>query len=378
MFPASTARIEGMAKAQLRHSIGQLLVVGLSSPELTATEKAWLRLLRPAGIILFRRNIEAVEQTHRLLDEASEFCTPFAFRFVDVEGGLVDRLRDVISPMRSAQTVARTDKTQLMREHGVLIGREVRALGFNTTLAPVLDLGLPESELVMKTRVASPDPREVIRYAKEFLSGLKAEGVLGCGKHFPGLGGGTLDSHAATPSIERSADDLWQEDLLPYRKLHRDLPIVMISHAAYPETKGGATPASVSSFWIKEVLRKKIGYRGLVLSDDMEMGGILKHMSIEEAAITTVASGSDLIEVCHSPELIFRAYEALLTQAEQSSAFSKLIEARARNVQSWQRKLLGKQKPSAITEKGVEKLRNDVERFFHKVEKVKRERAIQA
>lgn len=378
MFKVSKVRIEHMAKTQLRHSVGQLLIVGLSGPELTATERAWLRLLRPAGVILFRRNIETVEQTWRLLEEATEFCTPFAFRFVDVEGGLVDRLRDVISPMRSVQTVAQAGKAQLMREHGALIGREIRALGFNTTLAPVLDLGLPESEPVMKTRVASPDPREVIRYADEFLSGLKAEGVLGCGKHFPGLGGGTLDSHAATPSIERSFQDLWQEDLLPYRKIHRSLPIVMISHAAYPQTKGGSTPASVSGFWIKDVLRKKIGYRGLVLSDDMEMGGILKHMPIEEATIAAVTSGNDLVEICHSPELIFRAYEALLTEAEQSSSFAKRVEAHAKDVSTWQRKLLSKQKPFSLSERGVEKLREDVERFFHKVEKARAEKARRA
>lgn len=363
-----------MAKTQLRHSVGQLLIVGLSGPELTATERAWLKLIRPAGIILFRRNIETVEQTRRLLEEATGYCTQPAFRFVDVEGGLVDRFRDVIGISRSAQTVARTGKARLMREHGRLIGREVRALGFNTTLAPVLDLALPESAPVMKTRVAAPDPEGVIRYTSEFLEGLRSEGILGCGKHFPGLGGGTLDSHEATPLIQRSYQDLWQFDLLPYRKLHRSLPIVMISHAAYPMTQGGSTPASISSFWINTVLRKQIGFRGLVLSDDMEMGGILKHMPMEEAAISAVSAGSDLIEICHSQELIFRAYEALLARAEQSSAFAKQIEARAKNIRTWQRKLLGKQKTSPLSEKGVQKLREDVQHFFQRIEKEKAER----
>lgn len=358
-----------MAKTLLRHSVGQLLIVGLSGPELTATERAWLRLLQPAGVILFRRNIESVEQTRHLLDQATALCVPNAFRFVDVEGGLVDRLRDVLAPMPSAQAVAQTGKERLVQQHGALIAREVRALGFNTTLAPVLDLGLPESAQVMRTRVASPSPEGVIRYAEAFLSGLEKEGVLSSGKHFPGLGGGTLDSHEATPSIERRFQALWEEDLLPYRKLHRSLPIVMISHAAYPQTKSKTAPASISSFWIQEVLRKQIGYRGLILSDDMEMGGILKHLTIEEASVEAIVSGSDLLEICHSQELIFRAYEALLSHAEQSSAFAKLIENRAKHVRSQQRKLLGNFKPAQSSERGLQKLRDEVQRFTEKVSK---------
>jgi beta-N-acetylhexosaminidase len=352
-----------MEKSQLRHSVGQLLVVGLSGTELTPTERAWLRLLRPSGVILFRRNIESAEQTRLLLEESTAFCAQPAFRFVDVEGGLVDRLRDVLSPMPSAQAVSQTGKTRLMQQHGSLIGREVRALGLNTTLAPVLDLGLPESAQVMRTRTAAADAEGVIRYASEFLAGLDKEGIIGCGKHFPGLGAGTLDSHEATPQIERSFHNLWREDLVPYQKLYRSLPMVMISHAAYPQTKGKLTPASVSGFWINDILRKRIGYRGLVLSDDMEMGGILKHMPIEEAAIAAISAGSDLIEVCHSPELIIRAYDALLSQAERSTSFAKLIEARVRNIRGWKRKLLNPRKPATISERGWQKLRKDVQSF---------------
>jgi beta-N-acetylhexosaminidase len=352
-----------MGKSQLRHSVGQLLIVGLAGTELIPTERAWLRLLRPAGIILFRRNIESAAQTRRLLEEASELCSQPAFRFVDVEGGLVDRLRDVLLPMPSAQAVAQTGKERLMRKHGSLIGREVQALGFNATLAPVLDLGLPESAQVMRTRTAASDAEGVIRYAAAFLSGLDKEGIIGCGKHFPGLGGGTLDSHEATPRIERSFQNLWEHDLVPYQKLYRSLPIIMISHAAYPQTKGSLAPASVSSFWINDILRKRIGYRGLVLSDDMEMGGILKHMPIEEAAVAAISAGSDLVEICHSPELIFRAYEALLTRAEQSSSFAKLVEARATKVGAEKHKQLSTKKPATISQKGWKKLREDVQSF---------------
>jgi beta-N-acetylhexosaminidase len=311
------------------------MVVGLEAATLTGLERAWLRLVRPAGIILFRRNIENAAQTQKLLAEATRFCRPNALRCVDLEGGTVDRLRDALAPMPSAQAVARAaqKKPALATAHGTLVARAIQAFGFNTPLAPVLDLGLDVSTKVMGTRTAGATPEEIIAYAGAFLDALTVAGVAGCGKHFPGLGGGTLDSHTATPSIDRSMKEIWRQDLAPYRALRDRIPMVMISHAAYPQTAGKATPASVSRFWVERVLRVRIGYRGLVFSDDIEMGGILQHMSIEEAAVAALRAGTNLIEICHSPELILRAYEGLLHEAEHSQAFRSLLLARARQTE---------------------------------------------
>src|SRR5690348_13320085 len=139
----------------LRASVGSLLVVGLAGTELTPLERAWLKLVRPAGVILFRRNIQDAAQSRDLLAEATSFCAPDNLRCVDVEGGTVDRLRDALAPIPSARAVA---KAGFAREHGLLIGRAVKAFGFNTTLAPVLDLALPGSADVMGTRAASATP----------------------------------------------------------------------------------------------------------------------------------------------------------------------------------------------------------------------------
>src|SRR5579872_4653178 len=133
----------------VRQAAGSLLVVGLNATELTGLERAWLRLVRPGGIILFRRNIKDAQQTRLLLEEATGFCCPRAVRCVDVEGGTVNRLRDALAPIASAQAVAEAmrtaKKTALARKHGELIARAVNAFGFNTTLAPVVDLALPEA-----------------------------------------------------------------------------------------------------------------------------------------------------------------------------------------------------------------------------------------
>ena len=351
----------------LRHAVGSLLVVGLSGQELTGLERAWLKLVRPAGIILFKRNVANRAQTRTLLSDATSLCAPHSLRCVDVEGGTVDRLRDALAPMPSAQAVAQkvtqTGRYKLIREQGELIARGVKAFGFNTTLAPVLDLGLPASASVMGTRCAASTSEGVIQYTQEFLAGLALHGVVGCGKHFPGLGGSTLDSHAETPSIERSFDQLWREDLAPYREPVKQLPMIMVNHAAYPKTHGADEPASVSKFWITTVLRQQIGYRGLVFSDDMEMGGILKFMPIEEAAVASGRAGMDLIEICHSPELILRAFEALIAEAERSAAFRNLVIERARDSSRKRAKLFRDEFSPALSAPQFEALRKSIVLF---------------
>src|SRR5215472_11579880 len=319
-------------ETNLRRAVGSLLVVGLTGPELTSLERAWLRLLRPVGVILFRRNIKDAEQTRALLDESTGLCTRSSVRYVDVEGGTVNRLRDALAPLPSAQAVgsAARNKPALAREFGELIARAVKAFGFNTTLAPVVDLALPESAEVMGSRCAAPDAAHVIVFAREFMRGLDAQGGIACGKHFPGLGGAASDTHFVTPEIHRTWQQVWDEDLAPYRELHMQMPIVMTNHAAYPDTPGKNMPASASRFWITTVLRKRIGYRGMILSDDLEMGGILKFLPVDEAAVEAVRAGSDLVEICHSAELILRTYDALLTAAEKSASFRKLLLERAR------------------------------------------------
>jgi beta-N-acetylhexosaminidase len=357
----------------LRHAAGSLLVVGLSGTELTGLERSWLKLVRPSGIILFRRNIVDAAQTRSLLHEATQLCAPHSLRCVDVEGGTVDRLRDSLAPMPSAQAVVRaaqnTGKTSLIREQGELVARAVRAFGFNTTLAPVLDLALPASAKVMGTRSAAATVDGVVEYGRNFLAGLAAQGVVGCGKHFPGLGAGTLDSHLETPTIRRTLRDLNREDLAPYRELCGELPMIMVNHAAYPDTPAGNCPASASPFWITTVLRKRIGYRGIIFSDDLEMGGILKFMPMEEAVIAAIRAGMDLMEICHSPELILRAYEALLAEAERSAAFRNLLLTRAQQT-SRKRKALFSSKPSAaLSARQFEALRARIERFSEVIAK---------
>jgi beta-N-acetylhexosaminidase len=355
----------------IREAAGTLLVVGLAGTELTALERAWLKLIRPGGVILFRRNIVDVEQTRALLNEATGLGARHAVRCVDVEGGTVNRLRDALAPIASAQAVAAADrngkKASLARKHGELIALAVKSFGFNTTLAPVVDLTLPEATDVLGSRTTGATAADVIAYAREFLAGVARQGVVGCGKHFPGLGGASGDTHFVTPAIERRWEQIWNEDAVPYRELHKQMPMIMMNHAAYPRTPGKNVPASASRFWITETLRKKIGYKGIVLSDDLEMGGILKFLPVEEAAVEAIRTGSDLLEICHSAELILRSYEALIAEAERSTAFQKILLKTAGDSARKRARIYPPRGSASPSSKALESLRSKILSFNESV-----------
>jgi beta-N-acetylhexosaminidase len=358
-----------LASHDLRTLAGQLLILGFDGTDLSHSLEEMIRRLQPGGVILFARNIESPRQAHSLLRSLQKCSELPLFRCVDMEGGTVDRLRNAVGPAPSVQDVVQTAHKPYFREHGRLIGGEVRALGFNVDFAPMLDLRFPASRKVLGSRTASEDPKFAASYAREFLRGLKEAGIAGCGKHFPGLGEGTLDSHKALPVVSKSWKPLWEQDLVPYRLLARQLPSVMVAHCAYPAVTGEALPASISRKWIEDVLRKKIGYTGLVVSDDLEMGGILKVATIEEAAVATIQAGADLYLVCHTRELVERAAEAVLKEAERSSRFRRKVEAAAKRVLAAKRRWPALKEPMAPapTDTTVNRLRQKLWEFEEEV-----------
>lgn len=318
----------------LRHRVGQLIIMGLETPETPPATGRLLTSMRPGGVILFARNIQSPHQCAQLLRRCQTAVKTPLFRCVDLEGGTVDRLRNIVASAPAVADIVRTDSDKLFEKHGRLIGEEVRALGFNVDFAPVFDLDLPEARNVLTSRTVSSDPLQIVRYAKRFLKGLTAANVLGCGKHFPGLGGANLDTHKELPAIQRSWKQMWSEDLLPYRELRNEIPFVMVAHATYPQamTKEKKTPASLSRVWITDILKKRVGYNGLVIADDLEMGGVLAAASMEEAALDTIRAGADIFLVCQKEEFVWRCYEAVLREAERDRRFAELITRAADRV----------------------------------------------
>jgi len=348
---------------QVAEQAGQVLIAGVAGPVLSQEERAWFARIRPGGIILFRRNIEDAAEVANLLREANRTGATPLFRCIDLEGGLVDRLRDLIAPMPSAASVFATGKRLLFRQHGWLIAREARALGFNTVFAPVLDLALPESAPVLRTRVVSAAPWRVIDYARGFLAGMKAEEMLSCGKHFPGLGGGQVDSHQSMPIIRRQTRLMWRTDLAPWLAVASSLPFAMVAHASYPWHGRDSEPATVSHYWVTNVLRRQIRFKGVIVSDDMEMGGILSQMPIEEAVVQALLAGVQMIEICRDPALIQRAYEAIVSEAERSPAFREVVASAWRKIYRSKKRWLQPTRRQNLSPARLDRLRDDVKKF---------------
>jgi len=318
--------------------VGQLLIVGFDGTEMSSHLRSLLARLQPAGVILFARNIISGEQTQKLLKDCRACVSTPLFTCVDMEGGKVDRFRNVTGPAPSAADVFASGNLKLYRKHGKTIGESCRAMGFNTDFAPVVDLAFKASRNVMSSRAVSADPNEATAYAREFLAGLRSAGVLGAIKHFPGLGEANLDTHHELPNVDKPWKQLWDADIAPYRALRRESPIVLVGHAAYPAVTHDCTPASLSKKWITEILRRKIGYRGLVVSDDLEMGGVLKAAPIEQAAVGFIRAGGDLCLICHIEEHIERSYEALVKEADRDSKFARRVKESVGRVLAFKKK----------------------------------------
>ena len=354
--------------AGLREQVGQMLIMGFDGTEMSTKLRSTLATLQPGGIILFARNIEHPAQTWQLLRDCEDAVTTPPFLCVDLEGGTVDRLKNAIAPAPAAEDVFATGDKRLFRRHGRVIGDEVRALGFNVDFAPVSDLGFPAAKPVMTSRVVSDDPKQVVVYVREFLRGLEDADVLGCGKHFPGLGEANLDTHKELPAIRKPWKRMWNEDLYPYRALKAQFPFVMVAHAAYPDVMKDKVPATLSKKWMTDVLRKKIGYKGLALCDDLEMGGVLAAASIGEAAVGTVCAGADIYMACHGEEAVWNCFHAVLSEADRDRKFARTVAERSARILDFKRRSRAmKHRVPQPTQRVVDRLQRELWEFSEQV-----------
>ena len=355
-------------RSKFRECLGQLLIVGFEGTEMTSRLRSMLGRIQPAGVILFARNIASAQQTHKLLKDCQSCVSTPLFACVDMEGGTVDRLRNVIGASPAAADVFATGRRKLFHEHGAMIGKACRALGFNTDLAPVVDLASEISGAVMGSRVVSSNPRQATLYAREFLAGLRSAGMLGALKHFPGLGAADLDTHKELPEVNKSFRELWRQDIAPYLTLRRQAPMILVGHAAYPAVTRDRTPASLSKKWITETLRKKVQYRGLVISDDLEMGGVLQTVTVAQAAVEHIRAGGDIGLVCHREEHVLGAYEALVTESERDARFARRANESLARVLAFKRRCEElKRRISTPTAAVVQKLSRELWEFGEQV-----------
>jgi len=330
---------------ELERYAGQVLLAGFDQSAYDAELERLLTEVRPAGVIFYRPNISGIDEFSELVQQVTSTLGDRAglpILALDMEGGSVDRLRHLLAPLPSSRAVAATDDDPFMRQFGALIGEAMAALRLNLDFAPVLDLAAPESEPVMGSRAVSRDPATVVRFARNFLAGLNRSSVLGCGKHFPGLGSGALDTHQEMAPIEAPAEQLWERDLLPFRELHDQLLLMMVNHAWYPALHPPDTPprpASLSRTVVTELLREKVGFGGVVVADDLGMGAVLAGRSVGEAAVAAMEAGCDLLPICRQADLIRAAHRALVERAGADPGFADRLHQAAGRIEVLQQSL---------------------------------------
>jgi beta-N-acetylhexosaminidase len=323
-----------MVSLSLEHRLGQLLFIGIPGPTIDEETRQLLQTVQPGGIILFARNLQSPAQVAKLNRELRHILKVPPLISIDQEGGRVDRLKSIFVPMPSAKKLWLTNDARIAHEHGSLTAQALRLLGFNMNFAPVLDICVhPEAENALQERYFGRRTAEVIRIAGAYLEGLQNSAVIGCGKHFPGLGDSTVDSHEKLPVVSRSEEQMLAEDIRIYidlsAKLNSQLQVVMVAHAYYPALEGPSSkrlPASLSPRIVTDLLRGRMEFHGLAISDDMEMGAISESMPFEEAIIKAVEAGEDMLLICQTPQKVQEAAAALTRAARDGRITSRRID----------------------------------------------------
>jgi len=339
--------------------LGHRFFIGIPGPTLDQTTRHLLREIQPGGVILFGRNIRSAAQLARLTAGLRKLLGSRLLICLDHEGGRVNRLKDIIGVIPSAVQLGFLKREKWAAEHGSLTGRLLHEVGVNVNLAPVLDLGLrPDTDNSVPDRCWSRDPEEVSRMAGAFLTAMQREGVIGCGKHFLGYGAADRDPHLLLPRVNRSRRQITREDLLPYARLlpsrkrsvrahktgegdnrnPRHLHLIMLSHAHLRAYHGGRlTPASVSPRIAGELLREKLAFDGVSITDDLEMGAILRSMTLRQAVTRCLQVGVDFILICHTAKVMRKGFETARQWVQKGAISPESIRASLQRIERLQR-----------------------------------------
>ncbi len=308
-----------------------LFVIGFPG---TVPDREVLQLIDEGvgGVILFKRNVESAAQVAQLVRSLKAHAARPLLASIDQEGGRVARLRGApftsLPPMRQ---LGLTGDAALVERAGRLLALEVRALGFDVDFAPVLDVDTNPANPVIGDRSFHRDPAEVARLGVALARGLEAGGVGSCAKHFPGHGDTSQDSHLQLPSLPHALERLRRVELLPFAAYAKaGLASVMTAHVIFDALDPGV-PATMSTPVMDGLLRKELGFQGVVVSDDLEMKAISEHFSVERAVVDGVIAGVDCFLVCHHPGVQRRAIGALVAAVESGRVSrARLDEAKAR------------------------------------------------
>ena len=326
----------------LKQAIGQLFMIGIPGATVDGASEALLKRWQIGNIVLFARNLRDGVQAARLTDDLQRLITAEtgirAYISADQEGGIVLRLVDGATPFPGNMAVGATGKPEFAEQIAYAIGRELLALGINMNLAPVLDVNNNPKNPVIGVRSFGTDPARVARFGRAAVRGYKRAGIACVAKHFPGHGDTEADSHTSLPTIPRDLGELEKCELLPFRAaIEEGLDAVMTAHIAFPKLDG--VPATLSKTILTGILRRQLGFSGLILTDSMRMAGVADSYSPAEAAVMALKAGCDILLYSGMGEVEEAAVRAV-HEAVARRAFEERIYASAERIVAAKKRLV--------------------------------------
>jgi beta-N-acetylhexosaminidase len=323
-----------LSQMTLKEKIGQLMVVGFQNHFVDAHMKEMIEQYKVGGVIYYDRNMVNPSQVGRLTKDLQALAMKSPLQIplmvsVDQEGGIVMRMKDQVSPIPSQKELGQKGNANEVLNLATRTGKELLNMGINVNFAPVLDLSETD------TRSFGLDPNKAGLLGEQVVNGLVKSGVAATLKHFPGNGKSNIDPHHETSSVGADKSDLESKDIYPFKKIIDELDdnqfFVMVTHIKYP-AYDSENPASTSPKIIKDLLKKQLGFQGIVVTDDLEMGAVSKYISYRDLGVMSIQAGADLLLVCHTPEYQKEVYNGILDAVKTKKLSEQQIDEAVKRV----------------------------------------------
>lgn len=329
----------------VKQMLGQKLIFGFHGSELSEEFKALLREYKVGNVILFLRNVKSGDQLRRLCGDIQELIqaeTGYpAFIVIDQEGGMVTRLPQDAVNVPGAMALSATGDAENARRAAQITVRQLRGLGPNFNMAPVLDVNTNPANPVIGVRSLGDDPEKAAAFGAAVVRAYENTGIFCCGKHFPGHGDTSVDSHLGLPRVEKTVEELERSELIPFRRcIEAGIPAIMSSHILFPNIEKENVPGTMSRTIITGLLKEKLGFKGLVFSDCLEMNAIQKYYGTANGTVAAIKAGIDLAEISYTIELMWEAARAVNEAAERGEFDMEEIRASVEKILEYKKKLV--------------------------------------
>lgn len=326
--PTEDPNVTKLKSMSLKEKAGQTVVCGLEGDTVDDDLRELVQEEYVGGVILFSKNIDSSQQLTKLSNDIRGLARkgfPLLLG-MDEEGGQVSRLPSDVESMSSAYSIAQSQSTDHCFESGSIIGQQLKAFGISTGFSPDLDIWSNSDNTVIADRAYGTTAEDVSKYAISAMKGLLSQNIIAVGKHFPGHGDTSTDSHYSLPVVTKTKSELEKFEFLPFKEaIKNNIPAIMVAHILCTEIDN-KNPASLSKTLVTDILKGELGFDGVVFSDDLTMGAIEEEYSIEKAAVKALNAGCDMLLVCHGNDEAEAVIEKIIDAVKKGDLSQKRLD----------------------------------------------------